>query len=64
MILKYLLAYLGTTVVFFAIDMLWLGLIAKNFYQNHLSAFLSDKVNWVAAIIFYLLFILIHLVKI
>ena len=57
MILKYLLAYLGTTVVFFAIDMLWLGLIAKNFYQNHLSAFLSDKVNWVAAIIFYLLFI-------
>jgi len=54
---KILLSYLFTTIVFFAIDMLWLGLVAKNIYQKHLGSLLSDKVNWPAAIIFYLIFI-------
>ena len=54
---KLLLSYALTAVVFFAIDMLWLGLIAKNLYAKHLGSFLSDKVNWTAAISFYLLFI-------
>lgn len=55
--LKIILTYLLTTVVFFAIDMLWLGLIAKNLYQNLLKNFLTSQVNWLAAIVFYLLFI-------
>lgn len=55
--LKTLLVYLLTAGVFFALDMLWLGLAAKNFYQKQLHGFLSEKVNWTAAIIFYLLFI-------
>lgn len=54
---KLLISYLLTTVVFFAIDMVWLGFIAKDLYRKHLGNFLSDKVNWTAAIIFYLLFI-------
>mgnify|MGYP001216487852 CR=1 FL=1 len=54
---KLILSYLLTTLVFFAIDMLWLGVVAKNLYQKYLGNFLSDDVNWVAAIIFYLLFI-------
>lgn len=45
-----------TVPVFFAIDMVWLGLVAKNFYQRELSAFLGP-VNWTAAIVFYLLYI-------
>ena len=45
-------------VVFLAIDLVWLGVIAKNFYQKHLGRFFSDRVNWKAAVIFYLLFIL------
>jgi uncharacterized membrane protein len=45
-------------VVFLAIDLIWLGLIAKNFYQKHLGRFFSNKVNWKAAVIFYFLFIL------
>jgi uncharacterized membrane protein len=44
--------------VFLAVDLIWLGLIAKNFYQKHLGRFFSDKVNWKAALIFYFLFIL------
>jgi uncharacterized membrane protein len=56
-ITKQLLSYLLTTVVFFIIDMTWLGYVAKDFYGTHLANFLSPQVNWVAAIVFYLLFI-------
>ncbi len=52
-----LLMYLLAFVVFFLIDMVWLGLVAKNFYRRHLGGMLSPKVNWPAAILFYLLFI-------
>jgi len=54
---KLIISYLLTALVFFAIDMVWLGLIAKNLYRKYLGSFLSDTVNWTAAIIFYLLFI-------
>ena len=49
--------YLATTVVFFAVDMAWLGVVAKGFYRRHMGALLADRVNWTAAIVFYLLFI-------
>ncbi len=55
---KMLISYLLTTLVFFAVDMIWLGLIAKNIYKKYLGALMSDTVNWVAALIFYLLFII------
>ena len=54
---KLILSYVLTSLVFFAVDMLWLGVLAKDFYRKHLGGFLSDQVNWKAAIIFYLLFI-------
>lgn len=54
----YLKLYILTVPVFFLIDMLWLGVIAKGFYREKLNAFLSPTVNWPAAIIFYLLFII------
>lgn len=56
-ITRLIISYLLTALVFFAIDMLWLGLIARNLYRKYLGSFLSDTVNWTAAIIFYLLFI-------
>jgi len=49
--------YILTFVVFLVIDMAWLGFIAKNLYQKYLGSFLTDNVNWTAAIIFYLLFV-------
>jgi len=51
------LSYLLTFVVFLAVDMLWLGVIAKNLYARYLGDFLSDKINWTAAFVFYLLFV-------
>lgn len=55
--LKIIISYILTVIVFFAIDMVWLGLIAKNIYQKYLGELLSERVNWSAAIIFYLIFI-------
>ncbi|MEQ9412995.1 MAG: DUF2177 family protein [Cyclobacteriaceae bacterium] len=57
MSLKLIISYLLTAVVFFAIDLLWLGVVAKGLYNKYLGNLLSDQINWPAAIIFYLLFI-------
>ena len=54
---KLLLSYALTFIVFFIIDMAWLGFIAKNIYKKYLGDLLSENVNWTAAIVFYLLFI-------
>ena len=55
--LQYILLYLVVLGSFFVIDMIWLGLVAKNFYKKQLGFIMAAKVNWPAAIIFYLLFI-------
>jgi len=44
--------------VFFAIDMVWLAVVAKNFYQKQIGFLMKPDINWLAAIIFYLLFII------
>jgi uncharacterized membrane protein len=49
--------YCLTALVFFVIDILWLGWIAKDFYQRQVGTFFREKVLWGAAVIFYLLFI-------
>jgi uncharacterized membrane protein len=46
------------TLVFFAIDLVWLGAVASSFYQKHLGYLLADQVRWAPALLFYLLFIL------
>ena len=55
--LYYLKLYAITLVAFFAVDMVWLGLVAKTFYKKHLGYIMAPDVNWTAALIFYLLFI-------
>lgn len=49
--------YIVTFVVFFAIDIVWLGVVAKKLYKENLSHLMADSTNWTAAIIFYALFI-------
>jgi len=53
----YLKLYALTVPVFFIIDLIWLGVVAKGFYQKNLKFILSPNVNWTAAIIFYLMYI-------
>lgn len=49
--------YLFMIPVFFLLDMIWLGIVAKGFYHSRLAGLLSENVNWAAAVIFYLLFL-------
>lgn len=55
--LFYAKLYLLTAVAFFVIDMLWLGVVARDFYQTNLGPWLAPDVNWWAAGIFYAIFI-------
>lgn len=43
--------------VFLALDMVWLGLVAKDFYAKQLGYLMKANVSWAPAILFYLLFI-------
>ena len=53
----YIKLYLATLVAFFAVDLVWLGLVARTFYRKYLGFLMAPKVNWPAALIFYLLFV-------
>jgi uncharacterized membrane protein len=52
------MTYGAMTVVFFAIDIVWLGFIGKGLYDKYMGHLLRERVNWTAAIVFYALFIL------
>ena len=49
--------YFTALFVFFIIDMLWLLIVARKFYQQELGYLMSDKPNLIAALLFYLIFI-------
>jgi len=53
----YVKLYFTTLAAFFAIDMIWLGLVARSFYRKQLDFLLTPNTNWVAALVFYFLFI-------
>jgi len=54
---QFLKVYLGALVVFFAVDMLWLGVVAKGFYDRHLGHLLRPDVQWGPALLFYLIYV-------
>ncbi len=49
--------YAITMLIFFAIDLVWLGVVAKNFYRQHIGHLMSPDVNWGAAVLFYAVYI-------
>jgi uncharacterized membrane protein len=53
----YLKLYLATLIAFFAVDMVWLGLVARTFYRKYLGFLMASSPNWLAAIVFYMLFV-------
>jgi uncharacterized membrane protein len=55
---KYGIAYLTTAVVFLAIDMVWLGFVAKTFYRDRIGHLLAEDFNLVAATGFYLFYVI------
>jgi uncharacterized membrane protein len=55
-IITFITLYAISVPVFFIIDMIWLGFVANKFYQSQIGHLLGP-VNWPAAIIFYLVFL-------
>lgn len=51
-------SYLTSLLVFLAIDMVWLTVVAKNFYAKYLGYLMAKSPNLLAAGIFYLIYIL------
>ena len=54
---RILLTYVISVPVFFVIDMIWLGVIARGFYRKALEPLLTPNINWTAAFLFYFLFL-------
>ncbi len=57
MIRTFLKHYLLTLLPFVVLDALWLGTVAPKFYQAQIGHLMTPTPNWLAAILFYLLFI-------
>jgi uncharacterized membrane protein len=49
--------YLITLLSFLVLDAIWLGLIAQPFYQAQIGFLLAENPNWLAAGMFYLLYV-------
>lgn len=54
---RILLTYAVSVPIFFVVDMIWLGVIARGFYRKALEPLLAPNINWTAAIVFYFLFL-------
>jgi uncharacterized membrane protein len=54
--IRLLVAYATTLIVFCCCDFVWLGWVAKDYYQSQLGRLLLAQPNWGAAAIFYALY--------
>jgi len=53
----FLKLYIVAVVTFFVIDLVWLGVVARSFYRDQMGHLLKTDVNWAAAVVFYLVFV-------
>ena len=54
---SFLKLYGLSIVAFLAIDAVWLGLVARGFYREHIGELMRPDPRWGAALLFYLLFV-------
>ena len=55
---RYLLAYAATLVAMVALDLVWLGVVAKGFYRDGIGHLMADRPNVPVAVLFYALYAL------
>ncbi len=56
--INYFYSYITALVAMAVIDFVWLTRVAPAFYTKHIGSILAEKTNTVAAVLFYLIFIL------
>jgi uncharacterized membrane protein len=55
--MQYVIGYVASAAVFFGLDLLWLGVVAKGFYGRQLGDLLSDQPNMAVAGLFYTVYV-------
>ncbi|MFO1158390.1 MAG: DUF2177 family protein [Reyranellaceae bacterium] len=50
-----IIGYIAALVTIVALDALWLGIVARDFYQARLGQLLLDRPSWLPAVVFYLI---------
>lgn len=55
--MQYVIAYGASAVVFFGLDLVWLGLVARGFYARQLGDLLRDSPSLTVAGLFYALYV-------
>lgn len=55
--LQFYKLYAISLVTFFAIDVTWLGVVAKQFYNQQLGHLTRADVQWIPAVVFYLIYV-------
>lgn len=53
----FLRAYAVALTACLALDLLWLGVVARRFYQEQLGFLMRPDVRWLPAILFYLIYV-------
>jgi uncharacterized membrane protein len=57
MISTFLKLYAATGATLLALDLVWLGVVAKTFYARHMGALLRPQPRWAPGLLFYLLYV-------
>lgn len=53
----FLKAFAATGATMFALDMVWLGVVAKGLYAREMGSLLRPDVKWLPAVLFYILYV-------
>lgn len=54
---QFLKLFAASLIVCFGLDILWLGVFAKNFYDRHMGHLLRPDTQWLPAVVFYLVYV-------
>jgi uncharacterized membrane protein len=54
---QFLKLYAATAAVFFALDLIWLSVVAKGFYKAQMGHLMRADVQWVPAVLFYVIYV-------
>ena len=56
--MPYIIAFIASGIVFLALDLAWLGGLARDFYRDQMSALIAPDFNIPAAAAFYVIYLL------
>lgn len=54
---EFIIRFITAGVIFALIDAVWLSVVANKFYKSQIGALLLEKPNFVAAVLFYIIFL-------